>query len=281
MNYLYYPGCSLKGAAIDYDESFRAVASALDIGVEEMKDWECCGATVAKSVDKNASVSLPLGTLKSAEKEGKDLLMLCPSCYANHMSIKVKAQNDIVFKETHSLNQVPEIKQFLEVLAFDIGAEKLRERIVRPLKGMRVLTYYGCLVARPFRLAGVESHENPKAMERVVEAIGAQSVFFPYKVDCCGGTLLISRETVALKLCGNILKEAKKLSPDCIVVSCPLCHFMLDAKQRVVEKELGEKIRLPVLYITQLLGIALGIDYKRLGLHRLITSPKTFLQKIK
>jgi len=281
MNYLYYPGCSLKGAAIDYEESFRAVASALDIGVEEMKDWECCGATVAKSVDKNASVSLPLGTLKSAEKEGKDLLMLCPSCYVNHMSIKVKAQNDIVFKETHSLNQVPEIKQFLEVLAFDVGAEKLRERIVRPLKGIRALPYYGCLAARPFRLAGTESHENPKAMERVVEATGAQSVFFPYKVDCCGGTLLISRETVALKLCGNILKEAKKLSPDCIVVSCPLCHFMLDAKQRAVEKELGEKIRLPVLYITQLLGIALGIDYKRLGLSRLVTSPKHFLQKIR
>jgi heterodisulfide reductase subunit B len=281
MNYLYYPGCSLKGAAIDYDESFRAVASALDIGVEEMKDWECCGATAAKSVDKNASVSLPLGTLKRAEKEGKDLLMLCPSCYTNLMSVKVKAQDDRVFKETHSLNQVPEIKQFLEVLAFDIGAEKLRERIVRPLKGIRVLPYYGCLVARPFRLGGTESHERPMAMERLVEATGAQPVFSPYKVDCCGGTLLISREKVALKLCGNILKEAKKLSPDCIVVACPLCHFMLDAKQRAVEKELGEKIRIPVLYITQLIGIAMGIDYKRLGLHRLVTSPKAFLQRIK
>src|SRR3989339_1204940 len=281
MSYLYYPGCSLKGAAIDYDESFRAVASALDIGVEEMKDWECCGATAAKSVDKNASVSLPLGTLKSAEKAGKDLLMLCPSCYTNLMSVKVKAQENMVFKETHSLNKVPEIKQFLEVLAFDIGPEKLRERIVRSLKGIKVLTYYGCLVARPFRLGGTESHERPMAMERLVEATGAQTVFFPSKVECCGGKLLISREKVALKLCGNILKEAKKLAPDCIVVACPLCHFMLDAKQAAVEKEIGEKIKIPVLYITQLLGLALGIDHKRLGLQRLVTSPKLLLQKIK
>ncbi len=281
MNYLYYPGCSLKGAAIDYDESFQAVASSLGIEIKEMKDWECCGATVAKSVDEGLSETLPLSTLKNAEKEEKDLLMLCPSCYVNHLQVSLKAKENKTFFEQYSFNQVPEVKQLLEVLAFDVGAEEIKKKIIKPLKGIKVLPYYGCLTVRPFRLGGKESHENPKVMENIIEATGAQPVFFPYKVDCCGGTLLLSKEKTALKLCASILKQAKKLSPDCIVVACPLCHFMLDAKQRTIERELKEKIDLPVLYITQLLGIALGIDEKKLGIQRLITSPKRFLQKLK
>lgn len=281
MNYLYYPGCSLKGTAIDYEESFLAVASSLGIGIKEIKDWECCGASVAKSVSKELSEALPAKTLVAADKEDMDLLMLCPSCSLNHLQLIHKAQEDEAFMKGLSISRIPKVKQFLEVLAFDIGAEEIKRRISRPLRGIKVLPYYGCLIARPLHLGGSESHENPKTMEGVIEASGAQPVFFPYKVDCCGGPLLLSREKVALKLGATILKEAKRLSPDCIVVVCPLCHFMLDAKQRSVERELGERIRLPVLYITQLLGIALGIDYKRLGLHRLITSPKPFLQKIK
>lgn len=281
MKYLYYPGCSLKGTAIDYEESFLAVASLLSIEIKEIEDWECCGASVAKSVSKELSETLPAKTLIKADKEEMDLLMPCASCYQVHLQIVHKTQDDTAFMQGLSLSQIPKVKHLLEVLAFDIGAEEIKRRISRPLKGIRALPYYGCLIVRPFPLAGRESLENPKVMECIIEASGAQSIFFPYKVDCCGGTLILSREKVALKLCAMILKEAKRLSPDCIVVACPLCHFMLDAKQRAVEKELGEKIRLPILYITQLLGIALGIDYKRLALHRLITSPKIFLQKIK
>ena len=281
MNYLYYPGCSLKGGAIEYEESFLAVAESLGIEVKEVADWKCCGATAAKSMDKELSESLPADTLISANKEGKDLLMLCPSCSFNHIKVAHKLKEDETFRKQLSLDKVPEVKNFLEVLAFDIGAEEISRKIARPLKGVRALPYYGCLIARPFPLGGKESLENPKAMESVIEASGAQAISFPYKVDCCGGTLVLSREKTALKLCGTILKEAKRIAPDCIVVVCPLCHFMLDAKQAAVEKEIGEKIKMPVLYITQLLGIALGIDYKKLGLHRLVTSPKRFLQKVK
>ncbi|MEW6410307.1 MAG: CoB--CoM heterodisulfide reductase iron-sulfur subunit B family protein [Nitrospirota bacterium] len=280
MNYLYYPGCSLKGTAIDYEESFLAVASSLGIEIKEIEDWECCGASVAKSVSKELSETLPAKTLIMADKEETDLLMPCSSCYQVHLQIVRKAQEDTGFMEGLSLSRLPKVKHLLEVLSFDIGIEEISRRITRALKGIRVLPYYGCLIARPFSLGGRESIENPKVMEGIIESSGAQPLFFPYKVDCCGGALILSREKVALKLCGTILKEAKRLSPDCIVVACPLCHFMLDAKQRAVERESSEKIELPVLYITQLLGIALGIDYKRLALHRLITSPKPLLQKI-
>ncbi|MCL5022053.1 MAG: CoB--CoM heterodisulfide reductase iron-sulfur subunit B family protein [Nitrospirae bacterium] len=280
MRYLYYPGCSLKGTAVDYEESFLALASPLGIEIKEVEDWQCCGASVAKSVSKELSESLPARTLVKADKEEMDLLMPCSSCYQVHLQIVQKAREDTALVQRLSLGRIPKVKHLLEVLAVDVGAEAITRQVMSPLKGIRALPYYGCLITRPFPL-GEESQENPKAMEGLIEATGAQPVSFPYKVDCCGGTLILSREKVALKLCGTILNEAKRLSPDCIVVACPLCHFMLDAKQRAVERESGEKINLPVLYITQLLGVALGLDYGKLGLQRALTSSKPLLQRIK
>ncbi len=278
--YLYYPGCSLKGSAVDYEESFLAVASSLGIEIREVEGWDCCGASVVKSVDEELAGTLPIKALASADKAGMDLLMLCPSCSLNHLRLALKAEKDEEFMKGLSLGAAPKVKHFIEVLAFEIGAEEISRQITRPLKGIKALPYYGCLIARPHPIGGRESLENPKVMENIIGATGAEPLFFPYKVDCCGGTIMLSREEVALKLGSTILQEAKRLSPDCIVVVCPLCQFMLDAKQRAVEKELGEKIGLPVLYITQLLGLALGIDYKKLGIQRLVTSPKPFLQKI-
>ncbi len=280
MSYLYYPGCALKRTAIDYDESFQSVAHLLGIEIKELKEWTCCGATVAKSVSKELAENLPLRALKSADEEQMDLLTLCPSCHLNHRQMAKRLQEEIAFRDRLSLSGIPKVKQLLEVLAVDLGAEKIKEKIVRSLEGIRIVPYYGCLVARPFPLGEQESMENPRSMESLIEATGAQPLFFPYKTDCCGGGIFLSKEKVALKLSATILKEAGKHSPDCLVVACPLCHFMLDAKQRVIERELGEKIGLPVLYITQLLGIAMGIDHKKLGLHRLITSPRGVMQKI-
>lgn len=280
MRYLYYPGCALKKTAIDFDESFQAAAPMLGIEIKELEKWACCGATVAKSVNKELAESLPVKALVCAEQENMDLLTLCPSCYLNHQKVAHRLRDDPAFREIHSLRRPPKVKQLLEVLAVDLGAEEIRRSVVRSLEGIKAIPYYGCLVVRPFPLGGKESLENPRALESLIAATGAQPVFFPYKIDCCGGGIFLSKEKVALKLSATILKEAKKLSPDCIVVVCPLCHFMLDAKQRAIEKETGEKIGIPVFYITQLIGIALGIEYKKLGILRLITPPKTFLKRI-
>lgn len=280
MGYLYYPGCALKRTAIDYDESFQAVAPLLGIEIKELKEWTCCGATVAKSVSMELAERLPLPALKSADEQQMDLLTLCPSCHINHRQMAKKLQDDPAFKDRLSLRGVPKVRQLLDVLVTDLGREKLREKIVRPLEGLRVLPYYGCLLARPFPLGGTDSMENPRTLEDLIEATGAHPVSFAYKTDCCGGGIFLSKEKVALRLSATILKEAGKHAPDCLVVACPLCHLMLDAKQRVIERELGMKIGIPVLYITQLLGIALGVEDKKLGFHRLITSPKNFLHKI-
>lgn len=279
MGYLYYPGCALKRTAIDYDESFQAVASHLGIEFKEMKEWICCGATVAKSVSTALAESLPVQALRRADQEQMDLLTLCPSCHLNHRQMTSRLQEEPGLRDRLALQGIPKVKQLLEVLASDLGPEKIKERTVRSLERMRIVPYYGCLVTRPFPLGETDSVENPLSMESLIEATGAQPVHFPYKSDCCGGGIFLSKEKTALKLSATILKEAKKFSPDCLVVACPLCHFMLDAKQRVIERESGEKMGLPVLYLTQLLGIAMGIDQKKLGLHRLITSPRGLLQK--
>jgi heterodisulfide reductase subunit B2 len=282
MKYLYYPGCSVKGTAREYEESFQAIAPVLGIEFETVEDWVCCGATVAKSVCKEIADDLPKQAILQAAKTGLDLLMLCPSCHLNHARIlreAQRAQGPGKAMEGFSRDRYPGVKQLLEVLAFDLGWGEIKEKISRPLRNVKAVPYYGCLVIRPYSLGGKDSLENPITMEDLIAAAGAEPLSFPYKMECCGGGLLLSKERVALKLGGMILREARKMNPDCIVVSCPLCHFLLDAKQRAIEKETGEKMRLPVLYISQFLGLALGLGPRKLGLHRLITPPSGFLGK--
>ena len=280
MKFLYYPGCSVKGTAREYEESFLAAAPALGMQVEEMKGWVCCGATVAKSVDRKLSQALPLQNLRQPNPERLDWVTLCPSCHMNHQNLLKGAEAGGACAEEPAFSSPPRIKQILEVLAYDLGPEEIRMRVRRPLRGLRVLPYYGCLVIRPFALGGKESLENPRAMEKLIDAVGAVPVFSPERLDCCGGGLLLSKEKTALRMGGSILRAAKRHAPDCLLTACPLCHFMLDAKQRTLERETGEKIGLPVLYLTQLLGLALGIDPPRLGFSRLITSPRGLLKKV-
>ncbi len=170
MNYLYYPGCSLEGTGRDCEESFLAVCSALDINIEELNDWECCGSSVAKSLDKELAQELPARTLRIANQQNadSDLVMLCPACSLNHQLRVSEAQDEATLKEELSIERIPEIKQFIEILAFDTDAETITRTITRSLAGLKVVPYYGCLIARPRRLNGIQSHERPSAMEDLI-----------------------------------------------------------------------------------------------------------------
>lgn len=280
MRYLYYPGCSLKGTARDYEESLMAVAPILGLELQEVEGWRCCGASAAKEKDEEWARSLPAATLAKTRDLEMDILMPCSSCYWNHLKLLTDLGKEHGLGERLGLSHVPKVKHLLEVLALDMGEETIKERAVQPLHGLRVLPYYGCLVARPFPMAGKESMENPRTLEILIQAAGASAISFPGKLDCCGGSLLFIQEGVALKLAAGILKEAARLCPDCILVVCPLCHLMLDAKQRAARKEVGADFNIPVLYVTQLLGLALGLPPRKLGLHRLITSPSRLLSKL-
>lgn len=280
MRYLYYPGCSLKGTARDYEESLLAVASPLGIELQEVEGWRCCGASAAKEKDRKWARSLPTATFAKTRGLEMDILMPCSSCYANHLRALKELEEENRLERPADQGGTPSVKHLLEVLARDLGEETIRKRVVKPLQGLRVLPYYGCLVARPFPLGGKESVENPRALEIVIKAVEASPLSFPGKLDCCGGSLLFTQERVALRLTAEILREAAKLSPDCILVVCPLCHLMLDAKQRAAGKEVRQEFKIPILYVTQLVGLALGLTPKKLGLHRLITSPAPLLAKL-
>ena len=206
--------------------------------------------------------------------------MLCPSCHLNHQTLVRRAEEEARIGGAMELPRFPRVKQLLEVLAFDLGPEEIKKKVRRPLRGLRVLPYYGCLVVRPFGLGGKESLENPLAMERLIEAAGGEAISIPERIDCCGGGILMTREKTALKLGAALFRRARVHSPDCLAVVCPLCHFMLDAKQRAMERETGERIRLPVLYLTQILGFALGLDPAELSWSRVITSPFNLLSRI-
>jgi heterodisulfide reductase subunit B2 len=279
MKYLYYPGCSVKGTAREYEESFKSIAPILGIEIKTVEDWVCCGATVAKSVSRELADDLPKRAILEGGKAGLDLLMLCPSCHLNHVRVLKESQTERNAIEGLSPDRYPAVKQLLEVLAFDLGWDEIKKKVSRPLKGVKAVPYYGCLVIRPYGLGGKERLENPRTMEDLISSAGGDPVPFPYKMECCGGGLLLSKEKVALKLGSMILREAKKMRPDCIVAACPLCHFLLDAKQRAIEKETGEKMGIPVLYVSQFLGLSLGLEPRKLGLHRLITSPRSLLEK--
>ena len=281
MGYLYYPGCALKGTAIDYDESFQSVAPMLGIDFTELKEWGCCGATAAKSVSQDLAESLPLRALASADQAQKDLLTLCPSCHINHRQAAMRLREGAALAERPSLQRIPEVKQLLEVLATDVGTEKIKERIVRSLEGIRIVPYYGCLVTRPFPFGEKKSMENPGSMESLIEATGAQPVFFPYRTDCCGGGIFLSKQRVAIKLSATILKEAKNCHPIALWWPAPCAISCWMPSSASLSGNQGRKWGFRVLYITQLLGIAMGIEQKKLGLHRLITSPRDFMQKIK
>ncbi len=280
MRYLYYPGCSLKGTARDYEESLLAVAPALGVELQEVEGWRCCGASAARAKDRKWALCLSAATLARTQDLGMEILMPCSSCYANHLRVLTDLEREAGLGARLGLARPPRVKHLLEVLALDLGEEAIKERVVRPLEGLRVLPYYGCLVARPFPMGGKESLENPYSLERLIRASGADALFYPEKLDCCGGPLLFAKERVALRLAAGILREAQRLSPDCIVVVCPLCHLMLDAKQRAASRESRGDFKIPVLYLTQLLGLSLGLTPRRLGIHRLITSPASLLEKL-
>lgn len=286
MKYLYFPGCSLKSTGKPYEESLLAVFSALGTPLEELKDWNCCGATAYMAINEVKAFALSARNLALAEKQGGSngiphMVTPCSACYC----LSLKTQN--------YLQQFPEIKRVvdtglqaanlryegklvvrhpLDVLVNDVGLDKVSSTVKRPLKGLKIACYYGCQIVRPF--ATFDSQWNPTTMDRLVEALGATPVDWPLKTKCCGGALTGTIREVGLRLGQLLLKEARKRGADMLITTCPLCQFDLECFQADMKRAFGEDVKMPVLYFTQLLGLAFGISEKQLGMGRLFVSPE-------
>jgi heterodisulfide reductase subunit B len=279
MRYAYYPGCSLEATGRPYQESVIAVSKTLGIELVELEDWNCCGATAYMSINEALSFSLSARNLCQAKKIGDTLVTACSACYTNLRKTEtylaefpeMKSKVNTALAEAN-LNYEGGIvtKHFLQTVVEDVGLDRIKSLVRNPLTALRVAPYYGCQIARPY---GIEdSADNPTMMDKLLIAIGATPTYYPMKTVCCGGSLMGIRKDVALRLCRNILMCAQQYDAQCIAVTCPLCQMNLDAFQSAVNKTYGTSFNLPIVYFTQLMGVAFGLDSKGLGLNDCIVS---------
>jgi heterodisulfide reductase subunit B2 len=284
MKYAYYPGCSSHSTARDMHESCTAVAEALGIKLEEIPGWTCCGASAAHQTDRVLAASLAAANLVLVKNMGADMVVNCAACYNRSKSANYEVTHSPEMKESvkESLGQPYDgsvaVRHFVEVLAKDIGPVKLRKSLKKSLNGLKVACYYGCYLLRPAEVTGFDDPENPTILENLVTAMGGESLEWPGKMDCCGGALNLSRTDITVQRSAAILDMAAAAGAECIAVACPMCQTSLDLRQKDIEKATGKRYNLPVVYITQLTGLCLGITPEKLGLNRLMVPAETVIK---
>jgi heterodisulfide reductase subunit B2 len=286
MKYAYYPGCSAESTARDQYQSTMAVSRALGIEMIEPEGWTCCGSTPAHQVDHDLAVSLAAANLLKTKDMGLDMVVSCASCYsrmkiANHeISSHADTRKTVAEALGRDYDGSVRVRHFIEVILEDIGIDALKKSLTNSLEGLKVASYYGCLLVRPHDITGFDDAENPVYMDMLVRAMGGECLDWPHKVECCGASLTLTRPDLVVKLSDSIIGMAKDSGAECIAVACPMCQINLDMRQDDIMKETGRRYDMPILYITQLMGLCLGLTKKEIGLNRLINSPVEIMTRV-
>lgn len=282
----YYPGCSLHGTAVEYDMSTRAVAEKVGLDLVEPDGWVCCGTTPAHSTDHVLATVLPMKSLERVEQSGQSRVSVpCPSCYTRMLVALKDYESDPKLQEqvNAKLNYSPspdlQVEHLLTTMDQVVGPERVAAAVTRPLKGLKVVCYYGCVITRPPKLTGADEYEYPMSMDRLMEAVGAEPLDWSYKTECCGVSLMFTQLPMVMDMSHKILDNAKAVGADVVVVACPLCQANLDVRQQQISEEYGRDYDLPILYFTQLMGLALGLDPDTLGLNKVFVDAKPLLQE--
>ena len=268
----FYPGCSLTGSSREYNESVVAVAKALDIELIEINDWNCCGATAAHAMNEELSLSLPARIMAMAEKQGlSEVVVPCAACY-NRLKVtqheleddtKRSRVIDILKMPYQGSSRIINVLQLLEMY----GAENIKAKITRPF-AHKVACYYGCLLVRPHSILKFDRVEDPQSMDTMIKMVGGTTLDWAFKTECCGAGFSVSRTDLVAKLSGNILKDAADRGAEALIVACPMCQSNLDMRRGAINKTLETPSDIPVIYITQAIGLALGLSANELGLKR-------------
>jgi heterodisulfide reductase subunit B len=282
-NYSYFPGCSAEAAASPLGLSVLPVAKELGMDLIELEDWNCCGSSPYGSVDKLAATCIAARNLALAEKSGLDLVTPCSNCYVvlggananlkEYPALKEQVGKALAVAKLGYKGGV-RVRHLAEVLYSDITPEVIGAKVTKPLKGLRVASYYGCQLVRP---NGFDDPESPHSLDELVASLGADVVSWQLKVHCCGSSLVMPEQEVALGLVNKILRNAQENGAQCLVTPCPLCQINLDVYQSQVNSQFKTRYNLPVLFLTQLVGVALGIKPDALALSRNIVSPMRVL----
>lgn len=288
MNFGYFPGCSQKASAREYEMSLIKVAEHLGAGLSEIADWSCCGATSAHAINHRLSNALAMRNIMLAEQQDHEkLLAPCAACYNRLITARSMCrENPEIKKDAEEILQA-RIRNDLGIynileLFLQIGVEKIVHHRVKELSGVNAACYYGCLLVRPENITRFDVAEHPVSMESIVEATGAHTVDWNMKVECCGGAHSIARRDIVLDLSHKILYNAQLHGANVVVVACPMCHTNLDMRQRVMQRKIDNHKPIPVLYLTELIGLALGMTEKELGidLHYVRFRTDDFLKEV-
>jgi len=286
VKYAYYPGCSLEAGSAAYDKSVRAVLEQLGVELDELDDWNCCGATEYFSQNELVATSVIARNLALVDGEHDQLVAPCAACFLNLKKTDKLLSEQPVMKgkvdealAAGGLSYRPgrvQVRHLLDMLYTDIGQEAIRAKVVQPLNGLRVAPYYGCQIVRP--LNGFDNPEYPMKMDEMFEWLGAEVVDYPVKAHCCGGHMTQISEPEAFELIRRLLQSADEYQADVILCMCPMCQLNLDAYQGRVNGHFGTSFKLPIVFFTQLLGVALGIEMKKLGFGKELVSAEPVIR---
>ena len=285
MSLAYYPGCSLHKSSGEFDVSTRKVLAALGVAYEEVPDWTCCGSTPAHMMDHLLAQALAARNLRQAAEVGDELLAPCPSCYQREKNAELEIHESDAFRaEINEVLDQPytgrvKVYSLPEYLLRFVGEEKLASLVKTDLSQLRVAPYYGCLLGRPAEFTGDVDSEQPMMMDRLLQAAGVDVKWWNYKTECCGASIGMPKAEIQRRLSGKVLEQALAAGADAVVVCCPLCHVNLDLKQAQINSFLGTKYRVPILYISQVLGLALGLGADDVQLSKNVVDPRPLVKK--
>lgn len=283
----YFPGCSLHSTAKNYELSTQAVFRTLNVQLEEIPDWNCCGSTPAHQTDHLLALALPARNLAQAEKAGmKEVMAPCAACFNHLRTAEIEcAEDEATSKKVQQAiemkyNNTVHVMNILELLVDRIGMDKVAAQVKKPLKGLKIAPYYGCMLTRPAKITKFDHPTNPVSMDHLLEAMGAEVVSWDSKTDCCGAAYVLTRPDVVVELSGRIVYQAKEAGADAIATACPMCMSNLDLRQGAMSKATGKEAKVPVMYITELLGMAFGIPKSELGIRKHVVSTDPVVAKI-
>lgn len=284
--YAYFPGCSAETVSASYHLSAVETGAKLGVEFQEIEDWNCCGATPYSNIDELLAHSLCARNLAIAEREKLDVVAPCSACFKNlyHTNAHLRTDADLAEHMNFALEADDlhyggslDVHHLIHVFVRDVGLDAIRKKVTHPLKGLKVAPYYGCQLVRPDRHDGFDA-AGPRYFEDLLSAIGAEPVAFPYRLRCCGASQMIGNRRAALAMVADLLRSAAQAKADVIATTCPLCQLNLECYQGDVNREFGTDHRIPVLYFTQLMGLAMGIGQKKLGIGTELIPAKAVLE---
>ncbi|MGQ9706569.1 MAG: CoB--CoM heterodisulfide reductase iron-sulfur subunit B family protein [bacterium] len=286
LRFAYYPGCSAHSTSKEYDSSFRFIFDKLEIELVDINDWVCCGASAGHFYDRKMSISLAVDTIKKGKELGLPIITVCPACYSRliHANFMLSSDRELRKKISDVVgfdyDGTHPVLNALDVLS-KVDTDKIKNSVQRPLTGLRVACYYGCLFARPPKLTNCNRYEDPIIMEGLLSIAGASPISFNYKMNCCGGSLSLSNPEIVGKMVSEIIVDAEKNGAQVIATVCPLCQTTLELRQKEASKYVGRKLNTPITFFTQLLAYSFGADEKTVGFKRNWISPEKLIKNLK